>query len=134
MSVITTTRTTFHDPLEELLKRVTARVDEVVAQVAAESYQFERHEEFTTSRLAQGINSSLRDDPIIVDGLTLEVHLEEFKAIQEKQTGADLYISLVRNDLILVPKHKGMLVQAKRRTTLLKSGEPRRFPSHSIST
>jgi hypothetical protein len=58
MNVITTTGTTFHDPFEELLKQMTERVDAVVDQVAAESYQLDRPEEFTTSRLAQAISGA----------------------------------------------------------------------------
>jgi hypothetical protein len=131
MSVITTAGPTFRDPLEELLERMTERVDAVVNQIAAESYQLQRHEEPTTSRLAQAISSTLRNDPITVDSLTLEVHAEEFKRTEERKTGADLYISLVRNDLIFGPKSKGVLVQAKRRTSLLKSGEPRRLGNQS---
>jgi hypothetical protein len=56
MSLITTIDTTFHDPFEQLLQELTERVDAVVNAIARESQQFDRHEEFTTSRLAQTIN------------------------------------------------------------------------------
>src|SRR5262245_58580313 len=120
MSVITTTGTIFHDALEELLSRTAERVDEVVQGIATESSQLERYEESTTSRLAQAITGNLRNDPIMVDNLSLEVHIEEFKRAQEKINGGDLYLSLVRKDVLVAPISKGILVQAKRRTSLLK--------------
>lgn len=130
VSIITTSGPIFHDPLEGLLEQLAERVDTVVNQIASESYQFERHEEFTTSRLTQAISAAVRNDPITVDGLTVEVHAEEFRPAQERKTGADLYVSLVRRDLD-IPKSKGLLVQAKRRISLLKSGEPRRLGNQS---
>lgn len=130
MTTITIAGPTHHDPLEELLEQLADRIDGVVNAIASESYQMERHEEPTTSRLTQAIVDAVRADPINVDGLTVEVHAEEFKPAQERKTGADLYISLVRHDLE-VPKSKGMLVQAKRRSSLHKSGESRRLGNQS---
>jgi hypothetical protein len=130
MTTITITGPTHQDPLEQLLEQLADRVDTVVNHIATESFLMERHEEPTTSRLTQAIAAAVTADPINVDGLTVEVHAEEFKPAQERETGADLYISLVRHDLE-VPKSKGMLVQAKRRTSLLKSGESRRLGNQS---
>jgi hypothetical protein len=126
MSVITTTGTIFFDPFEQLLHDVTERIDVVATAIATESRQFDRHEEFTTSRLAQAINDALHHDPITAPGLALEVHAEEFTKPAEKVAGADLYISLVRKDVDF-PKSKGLLVQAKRRSSMLRSDEPRRL-------
>ena len=98
---------------------------------AVESYEIGRHEEPTTSRLAQAINDELRRHPISVEQLTLEVHAEEFKRKQEKQTGADLYISLVRGNFIVPSVSKGVLVQAKRRRSLIDSEESRRLGNQS---
>ena len=67
MSLITTTDTTFFDPFEQLLQKPTERIDTVATTIATESRQFDRHEEFTTSRLAQAINDALRHDPITVN-------------------------------------------------------------------
>ncbi|MET4071684.1 hypothetical protein ABID58_006499 [Bradyrhizobium sp. S3.2.6] len=131
MSTITATGTTFHDPLEELLSRTAERVDEIVNGIAIESYRLERYEENTTSRLAEAIISTLRNDPITVANLMLEVHIEEFRRAQEKNNGGDLYLSLVRNETLFAPISKGVLVQAKRRTSLLKSGESRRLGNQS---
>jgi hypothetical protein len=130
MTTITTSGPIHHDPLDELLEKLAERIDTVVNQIASESYQLQRHEEFITSRLTQAITAAVRADPINVDGLTVEVHAEEFRPPQERKNGADLYVSLVRNDLE-IPKSKGLLVQAKRRTSLLKSGEPRRLGNQS---
>jgi hypothetical protein len=127
---ITTTDTTFFDPLEELLRQLTERVDAVVDPIARESYQLDRHEEFTTSRLAQAVTSELRDAPITVPGLALEVHAEEFRPTHERKIGADLYISVVRRDLDFT-KSKGILVQAKRRISLLRDDESRRLGNQS---
>jgi len=126
MSLITTTDTTFFDPFEQLLQELTERIDTIATAIATESRQFDRHEEFTTSRLAQAINDTLQHDPITVPGLALEVHAEEFTKPAEKIAGADLYISLVRKDNDF-PKAKGLLVQAKRRSSMLRSDEPRRL-------
>jgi hypothetical protein len=126
MSLITTTDTTFSDPFEQLLHELTERIDAVTNAIATESRQFDRHEEFTTSRLAQAINDALHHDPITAPGLTLEVHAEEFTKPAEKVAGADLYSSLVRKDVDF-PRSKGLLVQAKRRSSMLRSDEPRRL-------
>jgi hypothetical protein len=56
----------------------------------------------------------------------LEVHAEEFTKPEEKAAGADLYVSLVRKTTDF-PKSKGLLVQAKRRSSMIRSGEPRRL-------
>ncbi|MVT55274.1 hypothetical protein GPL17_33110 [Bradyrhizobium yuanmingense] len=126
MSVITTTDTTFFDPFEQLLHDLTERIDAVATAIATESRQLDRHEEFTTSRLAQAINDALHHHPITAPGLALEVHAEEFTKPAEKVAGADLYISLVRKD-VEFPRSKGLLVQAKRRSSMLRSDEPRRL-------
>jgi hypothetical protein len=126
MSVITTTDTTFFDPFEQLLHDLTERIDAVATAIATESRQLDRHEEFTTSRLAQAINDALHRHPITALGLALEVHAEEFTKPAEKVAGADLYISLVRKD-VEFPRSKGLLVQAKRRSSMLRSDEPRRL-------
>ncbi len=103
-----------------------ARVDAAVTAEASESYQFGRYEEFTTSRLAGAINAAIRNDAVTAPGLALDVHVEEFTKSQEKVNGADLCISLVRRDTD-EPISKGMLVQAKRRDAMIRSGEPRRL-------
>ncbi|OKO73409.1 hypothetical protein [Bradyrhizobium sp. AS23.2] len=126
MSLITLTGSTFHDPLEQLLHKLTERVDAVANGIANESQQFGRHEEPTTSRLAQAINNAIRNHPITAPGLTLDVHAEEFTRRQEKVAGADLYISIVRKDTD-DQISKGILVQAKRRDAMLRSGEPQRL-------
>jgi len=102
------------------------RVDSAVDQITRESFQFGRHEEPTTSMLLQAINSAFRSDPVTAGPLALKVHAETFTRPQESHAGADVYVSLVREDLIL-PRSKGMLIQAKRRTALSKSGEPQRL-------
>jgi hypothetical protein len=130
MSLTTTTGPTFHDPIEELLQRLEERVDDVVQSIVVQSSEIDRHEEFTTSRLAQGITYALQTEPITVPGLTLEVHAEEFKPLQEKKTGADLYISLVRKDSVFEVS-KGLLVQAKRRVALIRHDESRRLGAQS---
>jgi hypothetical protein len=116
--------------LKSCFKKIEVRVDGIVTDIAIHSYQIERHEEFTTSRLAQAISDDLQKFPIEVPGLKLEVHAEEFEPIQERRTGADLYISLVRRDYD-IPVSKGVLVQAKRRVSLLKSDESRRLGNQS---
>jgi hypothetical protein len=126
MSVITLTGSSFHDPLEQLLHDLAERVNSVVNGIAQESQQFGRHEEPTTSRLAQAINDAIRNHPITAPGLALDVHAEEFTKHQEKVAGADLYISVVRKDKD-DPISKGMLVQTKRREAMLRSGEPQRL-------
>jgi hypothetical protein len=126
MSLITLTGSSFHDPLEQLLHELTERVDAVVNGIASESQQFGRHEEYTTSRLAQAINDAIRNHPITAPGLALDVHAEEFTKPQEKVAGADLYISVVRKDKD-DPTSKGILVQTKRRDAMLRSGEPQRL-------
>jgi hypothetical protein len=127
MSIITV-KETIHDepPLEQLLRKMTKRIDTLVKAEAEDSFQRGRYEEFTTSRLAGIINSSLRHDRISALGLTLDVHLEEFPKPKETVAGADLYISLVRRDTDEVVS-KGLLVQSKRREMLLKTGEPERL-------
>jgi hypothetical protein len=124
MSLITLTDSDFHDPLEQLLHELTERVDAVVDRIASESQQFGRHEEYTTSRLAQAINDAIRNHQITAPGLALDVHAEEFTKPQEKVAGADLYISVVRKDTQI---SKGILVQTKRREAMLRSGEPQRL-------
>jgi hypothetical protein len=112
MSLITLTDSDFHDPLEQLLHELTERVDAVVDRIASESQQFRRHEEYTTSRLAQAINDAIRNHQITAPGLALDVHAEEFTKPQEKVAGADLYISVVRKDTQI---SKGILVQTEQR-------------------
>ena len=124
MSSITLSGSDFHDPLEQLLHDLAERVDSAVDGIARESQQFRRYEEPTTSRLAQAINDAIRHHPITAPGLALDVHAEEFTKRQEKVAGADLYISVVRKDTYI---SKGMLVQTKRRETILRSGEPQRL-------
>src|SRR4051812_32819841 len=118
MILISQTRTTFDDPLEELLRQLTERIDHTVRDIAVESRDFGRHEEPTTSRIAGAITSTLRNHPITVAGLALDVHIEEFTKPEEYVNGADLYISLVRKDK-LEQVSKGMLVQSKRREAML---------------
>jgi len=124
------TDTTFFDPIEQLLQQLTERVDAVVDPIAKESYQLDRHEEFTTSRLAEAIVSATRNEPITAPGIALEVHAEEFRPTDEKKTGADIYISVVRRDFDIT-RSKGLLVQAKRRTSLLRNDESRRLGNQS---
>lgn len=114
------------DPLEQLLQELTERVDAVANGIASESQQFGRHEEYTTSRLAQAINHAIRNHPITAPGLALDIHAEEFTKPQEKVAGADLYISLVRKDTD-DQISKGILVQTKRRDAMIRSGEPQRL-------
>jgi hypothetical protein len=106
MSIITTTGPIHSDPLEPLLQRLAKQVDAVAKQIAVESYERERYEEPTTSRLAEAISAAVRSDPIEVSGLTVEVQVEEFTRSEESVNGADLYVSLVRNDLIIAPVSK----------------------------
>lgn len=126
MIVIAQTHTTFYDPFEELLRQLIERIDDTVREVAIESRDFGRHEEPTTSRLAGAITSALRNHPITVPGLALDVHIEEFTKPEEHINGADLYISLVRKDEA-EQVSKGMLVQSKRREAMLRSDEPQRL-------
>ena len=125
MSLITQSGTVHDDPFEELLRQLSERIDDTVKELLSESYEFGRYEEMSTSRLAEAIRGTLRSFPISVDGLVVDVHLEEFKKPEEHVNGADLYISLVRKDT--TPISKGMLVQAKRREKLRNSGEPERL-------
>jgi len=117
---------TYHDPAEELLHELEERLNSVIRDVASHASQLEKHEEHVTSRLAQVISDELHRTPIEVDGLRLDVHVEEFNRFQEHRAGADLYISLVRRDYD-IPVSKGILVQAKRRTSLLHNDECRRL-------
>ena len=126
MSLITLTHTIHDDPFEELTRKLVETIDPIVNAEARDSYLRQRHEEYTTSRIAGIINSTLRHEPITAPGLILDVHLEEFTRSQESVAGADLYISLVRRDLDEIVS-KGIIVQAKRRDSLLKSGEPERL-------
>ena len=117
---------TFSDPVEELLQKLEDRIDDIVGDVALHAYQIQKHEEPLTSRLAQAIYDELKRTTIEVPGLKLEVHAEEFSHVQEHKTGADLYISLVRMDYD-VPVSKGLLVQAKRRSSLINDEQSRRL-------
>jgi hypothetical protein len=121
-----TTGPTFSDPVEELLQKLENRIDAVVEDAALHAYDIQKHEEPLTSRLAQAIYSELRGAVIEVPGLKVEVHAEEFSRVQERRTGADLYISLVRLDYD-IPVSKGILVQAKRRSSLINEEESRRL-------
>lgn len=119
----------FHDPLEELLRQLKERIDGAVNEIAAESYEMDRREEFTTSRIAQAIAAAVRE-PIAADGLRVEVQVEEFPPALERRTGADLYVSTVRKDLA-DPISKGVLVQAKRRVSVLKTSEQVRLSNQA---
>ena len=125
-----TTGPTFSDPVEELLQKLEDRIDDVVDDVALHAYQTQKHEEPLTSRLAQAIYSELKRATIEVPGLRLEVHAEEFTRVQEHKTGADLYISLVRMDYD-IPVSKGLLVQSKRRSSLIYDEECRRLSNQA---
>lgn len=114
------------DPLEELLQKLEDRINEAVEDAALHAYEIQKHEEPLTSRLAQAIYSELKRSTIEAPGLKLEVHAEEFTRVQERRTGADLYISLVRMDYDF-PVSKGVLVQAKRRVSLVNDEESRRL-------
>jgi hypothetical protein len=88
-----------HEPAKDpLLKELQSRIDTVVSQIANHAHEMRKREDHTTSQLAGAISTELARDPIEVDGLTVEVHVEEFKPHQEKNSGADLYVSVVRKD------------------------------------
>jgi 5-methylcytosine-specific restriction endonuclease McrA len=117
-------------PIETLLHDLQQRVDSVVSQAAAHAHVMRKHETHLSSRLAHAISDSINSHPIEVKGLKLEVHVEEFDPQQESQSGADLYISIVRRDFG-VPTSKGMLVQSQRREALGRADERRRLRNQS---
>ncbi|WP_271557662.1 hypothetical protein [Bradyrhizobium sp. CCBAU 45394] len=117
-------------PIEELLEALQNRIDSVVSQVAAHSHDMHKREDHTTSRLAGMISATIADQPIAIEGLKVEVHVEEFEPLAESVSGADLYVSIVRRDHDF-PTSKGMLVQSKRREALSRSDERRRLRNQS---
>jgi hypothetical protein len=118
------------EPIEALLSELQHRVDSVVSQAATHSHAMDKHETHLTSRLAHAIHAAIVAHPIEVDGLKLEVYVEEFNPMQESKSGADLYISIVRSDTG-IPTSKGMLVQSKRREALKRPDERRRLRNQS---
>jgi hypothetical protein len=123
-------------PIETLLYELQHRVDSVVSQVAIHAHDMAKHETHLTSQLAHAIYAAISYHPIEVKGLKLEVHVEEFQPLEEHTSGADLYISIVRND-DRVSTSKGMLVQSKRRETRRYATSPRKCeggpPKHPMS-
>ncbi|MDA9452315.1 hypothetical protein [Bradyrhizobium sp. CCBAU 21360] len=102
------------DYVEEALRELEARVNEVAAEIAEENYDVIQEPAFT-SRLAQEITSEIRRHPINVGGVKIEVTSVDVPSLgstMEKDIGADLYISVVRRDK-QPPASKGMLVQSK---------------------
>jgi hypothetical protein len=129
MSILTT-GSTFHDPLEELLQEARQRIDNLVTAIAQHHYITGTQEHHLTPRIAQAIQDDLRHHPIEVDGLKLEVLSQDIPdrggGAMESKIGADLYISLTRFD-VDDPISKGVLIQAKRRNSLLRADERRRL-------
>lgn len=102
----------FEGPIEHLLHALETKLDAVATKVMEHARDLGKHEEPTTSALAQAIRSELDRYPIDVPGLKLVVSADEFTKKQESKSGADLYIGLVRLDQHFTTS-KGMLVQAK---------------------
>ena len=98
---------------EHLLKEFEERIDKVAKEVAEDFYDVIQEPAFT-SHLAQAIKSEVQNHPINAGGLKIEVtaaDMHDRASTMEKDTGADLYVSIVRRDGP-VPVSKGMLVQA----------------------
>lgn len=103
------------DPEEQLLAEIQNLVDAAAQSVSEDHYDAPTQEPPLTARLAQAIELAIKQHPINVDGLTVEVATQDVPSLgskMEKQIGGDLYISLVRRDKE-TPVSKGMLVQAK---------------------
>src|SRR6266851_6379735 len=104
---------------EHLLKELEERIDRVAREVVEDFYDVVQEPAFT-SHLAQAIRSEVQNHPINASGLKIEVtaaDMHDRASTMEKDTGADLYVSVVRRDRP-VPVSKGMLVQAKWEHTL----------------
>jgi hypothetical protein len=112
---VTTSGPTFHDPEEQLLTEIQDLVDAAVQSVCEDHYDAPTQEPPTTARIAQAIEIAIKQHPINVNGLTVEVATQDVPSLgskMEKRIGGDLYISLVRRDKE-IPVSKGLLVQAK---------------------
>lgn len=103
------------DRNEEELALIAALIDGIIAEICAHHYEGLAQEHQLTSRIAQALDERLRQ--IRVGNLTLKVDTREFPdkgaGSLEKPTGADLYISVVRQDDLGEGFSKGMLVQSK---------------------
>ena len=101
---------------EQLFAKLTRVVDLRVAQVLRDNYLAQTQEPALTASVAQAIMTELTHHPLVVNRLRLDVWFQNVPDrgadSMERKTGADLYISLVRNDLT-TPVSKGLLVQAK---------------------
>jgi hypothetical protein len=101
---------------EKLFTRLRFVVDHRVKQVLKDNYRAQTQEPALTASVAQAIMTELTHHPVVVDGLRLDVWLQNVPDrganSMERRTGADLYISIVRNDLT-APVSKGILVQSK---------------------
>lgn len=111
----------FDDPLERLLCELKSRIDHSAEIVARESFAMGRHETHISSRLAQVVGDEVRRLSSGIRDFTLYVAVEEFTPVEEKQVGADLYISVYNRAELGEPK--GFLVQCKRSESLGKFGE-----------
>jgi hypothetical protein len=117
-------------PQGALLEKLEVRVNSAVSRVAERGLAMDRHEEHLSSRLAQAIQDELEHFPITVEGVRVDVFVEEFTKVEESRCGADLYISIVRRD-VDEPFGKGMLVQSKHKEALRKAEERRRLRNQS---
>jgi hypothetical protein len=110
------TVTTLHDESEEeLLAKIKGVVDAIVDAVCEDHYHAPTQEPPMTSRIAQMIETVIKQHPINAGDLKLEVATQDVPdrgSPMERNIGGDLYISLVRRDKS-PPVSKGMLVQAK---------------------
>lgn len=104
------------DPEEELLRQIRERVNEAAQHVAKEHFQTDTAEPDLAARTFQAIETWLHAHPIDVPGKSVEIRSQVFPVagkIKERHSGADAYVSVVRNDDGR-RESKGLLVQAKR--------------------
>lgn len=127
--------TTFEQPRsdreQQVLDQLEDRIDTAVMKVVREHILRGSQEPDITSRVLQEIVREVEHHPIDVPGITVDVQTEVMKSIgssAEKNSGADAYISVVRTDGD-ERVSKGMLVQAKRETSLSKRAERVRLGS-----
>src|SRR5258708_1987811 len=116
-------------PLERLLDKLEHRVNQVVAEVAHHAHQMRKQEIPITHSVAQALRNEF-SRPLEVEGLEVRVDVEEFTPLQESRSGADLYVSLTREDKD-ERISKGMLVQSKRYDALKIAEERRRLRNQS---
>jgi hypothetical protein len=128
----TTTGEDHDSPLEAALAEIRTRIDEIVDEQCHRHYPALTQEHQFTSGLARIIEHEI--DGLEFDGLKLEVKAQDFpdrgRGALERQSGADLYLSLVRNDGD-EPVSKGMLVQSKWDRALNRPAETQRLQQQS---